>query len=100
MYNITNITGDPINLLLNVNNQTNGIWGAGILFSLFAIVFIIVSANHKGSSAIMVSSFVTFIAGIMLIPTGLIDSSWIFAPIILMVISAFFVYRSSGTIDV
>jgi len=100
MYNISNITGDPMNMINSVNTQTNGIWGAGILFSIFAIVFLTMSYNNKGSVAMMTASFITFISALVLAPTGLIEIDWIFAPIIVMVLSAFYVFKTSNNYDV
>lgn len=58
------------------NTVTENLFGAGIIFSIFTILFV-VFRRYGSFNAFAASSFITFVLSVMLRGTGLIDDMFV-----------------------
>jgi hypothetical protein len=91
----TNITG--INeLVLFANNLTNGFLGIGILLSTFIITFAISSVSGSIERPLGISSFLTFLASLILYAMGIIQQGTLTTVLILFCFSVAYIWFSSS----
>ena len=74
--NLTNVI-DPFQLTVYVNNVTGGLFFLLFTLSLGIIIFMALMKKENPIAAMVASSFVVGLTGILLILTGAVDPSWL-----------------------
>ena len=98
-YNLTltqqNATG-VVDIVLNINTNLGGIFGIGILFSFFIIVFSLGLAKES-NLAFSTASFLTFIVSIYFARIELIGTNWVTVFAAISLISVIFLWNSKSS---
>lgn len=94
--NITNITG-MTGILEYANTATNGIFGIGVLIGLYLIILLqLKRTGDEFTDAMTAAGFVTSIAATFMLLMGLINSTYLFIVILLMVLPTLWSYYNKS----
>ena len=97
-WGISNLSADIGTALIQVNSQMGQYIGSMILAVIF-ISSLILTHDKKPATAMMVASFMTFMASLFLVAMSMIHQDWILAPVILLGLSIFFGVRQGNTVE-
>lgn len=92
-YNLTNATANPsIQGLLQYGNAiTDGILGHGLVFAVWAVVFLITKSTLDTGRAISTASFISFLIGFILYLGGMFSWQALFLLLGVTILSTAFV---------
>lgn len=85
-----NLTG-PTDLFIYVNSITCGYFGLVILFCIFSISFM-TQIRFGFTKAFVTASFITSTVTAIMLPLGMVSSSYVILPVVLLGISALILY--------
>ena len=79
IYNLTNLTNstDFVGLIGNVNSLTGDLYAAGLMLSAFIVGYVVFNRNTEGMKALLASSFITSILGVLLWTIGWISLAYV-----------------------
>lgn len=100
MYNLTNVTATNSiqEFFVEVNLLTSGYTSVLLLTAIFVVMFITLK-NYQTESAMLVSSFITSIVAVLLFAMGVLSTTYMTIPFMLLFGTVFMkVFGSSDTI--
>lgn len=98
-WNTTGLTGNIGTDIININTQLGSNLGLLIAVCIFLITFLL-ARKANASAALSVSAFITWLSCLYMAMMGLLPAEWALIPLIILVVSVFFAWRTHNAYDV
>ena len=85
-----------VNLMLNINTNLGDMFGLGILFSFFIIIFTL-GLSKESNMAFSSASFLTFIISIYFARIGLVGTNWVTIFAAMALVSVIFLWNKKNS---